>query len=173
MILDRIHMKNFYAYRDQEVDFSRYKNELVVIKGKNGAGKSTIFEAIIWGLFGKTIRKSTEEAIVNSYRRKGCEVLLLLNKGKGKILRGKKPNKLVFIVDGNNLTKDTVTSTQAVINKYFNIDYKTFMASMVFGQHSDIDFLSVTAEDKRTIIRNFLSLDDIFSLRDFIRKFKS
>ena len=73
-----LEMNNFYSYENQVIELGKYENEVVIIKGGNGAGKSTIFEAIIWGFTGRTIRKSVELAIINTQRQKQCYVKLTL-----------------------------------------------------------------------------------------------
>ena len=165
-------MQNFYGYKNETIDFSKYRKGIVLIKGKNGSGKSTIFEAIVWALSGKTIRKSTEVAMVNSDVGKNLLVEIRLH-GDIVIRRGKKPGFLEFWVKGENLARDSVTATQAVIDDRLKLNYKVLMASMIFGQHSSLEFLNASAEDKRVIIRNFLGLEEIFELRDEIRDKKS
>lgn len=165
-----------------QLDFSKYSGIVRVIGknkdtgGSNGSGKSSIFEAVVWGLFGKTIRKSTEEALINCDAKKGCEVILEIERegiGIISIHRGKKPTFLKFYVNSEVRTQDHASHTQELIEKTLDTDYKTFVAAILFGQHVDIDFLSSSADDKRNIIRNFLNLDNIFSLRDKIREIKS
>lgn len=182
MKLLKILIRNFYSIKEIELDFTKYSGIVQVIGknkdtgGSNGSGKSSIFEAVVWGIFGRTIRKSTEEALVNCDVKKHCEVILELEReGYGKITihRGKKPTFLKVFINGEPRTLDHALRTQELIEATLETDYKTFVASILFGQHVDVDFLSSSAEDKRTIIRNFLSLDNIFSLRDKIRGFKS
>tara|TARA_Y100000034_G_scaffold127218_1_gene179691 strand:+ start:311 stop:1894 length:1584 start_codon:yes stop_codon:yes gene_type:complete len=178
MKINKLKIQNFYSIRELELSFDDYKG-LVVIKGKNkdtggsnGSGKSIIFEALIWGLFGKTIRKSNEEALVNSTAKKKCVVTVTLNNDTV-IVRGRKPTKLEFHMGEDILTQESVIETQKLIERILNTNYKVFMSSMVFGQHAKTDFLSATPEDKRVIIRNFLNLDDIFQKRDKIKEYKS
>ena len=178
MKINSISIKNFYSIQDVEINFDKYSG-LVIIKGKNldtgganGAGKSAIFEAVVWGLFGKTIRKSNEEALVNNKARKHCEVSVVVDNSI-RITRGRKPTKLEFEVDEVSLTQPTIVETQGLIEERLNTNYKVFMASMVFGQHNNVDFLGASPDDKRTIIRNFLNLEDMFQKRDKIRGFKS
>jgi len=182
MKLRKIFIKNFYSIKEAELDFTKYSGIVQIIGknkdtgGSNGSGKSSLFEAVVWGLFGKTIRKSTEEALINCDTKKNCEVILEVEReGDGivTIHRGKKPTFLKLFVDGDILTQDHANNTQALIEKTLETDYKTFVAAILFGQHVDIDFLSSSADDKRNIIRNFLNLDNIFQLRDKIRTIKS
>lgn len=182
MILKHIKAKNFYSFKELDLDLLQFKN-IVYVKGinrdsggSNGSGKSSILEMIVFGLFGKTIRKSTEEALINCDNRKALVVELDVAKlgvGEVKIVRGKRPNILNFYLGGQDLTQENALKTQEKIEQTLGLSYKTFIASIVFGQHSDLEFLSATADDKRTIIRNFLNLEEIFTWRDKIKDLKS
>jgi exonuclease SbcC len=182
MILKHIKAKNFYSFKELDLNLLQFKN-IVYVKGinrdtggSNGSGKSSILEMIVFGLFGKTIRKSTEEALINCDSRKALIVELdvcKLGVGEVKIIRGKRPNILNFYLDGQDLTQENALKTQEKIEHTLGLSYKTFIASIVFGQHSDLEFLSATTEDKRIIIRNFLNLEEIFTWRDKIKDLKS
>ena len=181
MKIEKIKIQNFYSFKDVEVDVKNYRG-LTVIKGKNedtggsnGSGKSALVEAIYFGLTGKTIRKSTEDSLVNNQEKKKClvEVTVMHNDVPVVITRQKKPTKLSFVANGEDLTRESVSSTQKAIDEYFNINHKVLLASMFFGQSNDTSFLECTPDDKRTIIRNFLNLDDLFNMRDRIKSHKS
>ena len=181
MKIEKIKIQNFYSFKDASVNFGDYRG-LTVIKGKNkdtggsnGSGKSVLVEAVYFGLTGKTIRKSTEDSLVNNVAKKHCmvEIHLTHNNERVIITRHKKPTRLEFHVGEENRTKDNVGATQAEINSVLNINHKVLLASMFFGQSNDVSFLDSTADDKRTIIRNFLNLEDLFSMRDKIKTHKS
>ena len=99
MKIKSIKIQNFYSFEKVHVNFDKFKNIILIkgqnkdAKGSNGAGKSAFAEAIYFGLTGKTIRKSTEEAIVHVKHKKNCLVELSLDNGI-RILRQKKPSKL-------------------------------------------------------------------------------
>lgn len=182
MILKRLRAKNFYSFKSLDLDLSKFKN-IVYVRGvnrdsggSNGSGKSSVLEMITFALFGKTIRKSTEDALINCDNKKNLEVEITLEKkgiGQAVITRGKRPNVLNFYLGGVDMTQENAIKTQEKIEKELSLSYKTFVASIVFGQHVDLEFLSASADDKRTIVRNFLNLDDIFSWRDKIKELKS
>ena len=178
----RLKASNFYSFKKCELDFTKYSG-IVYVKGKNhdtggsnGSGKSLINEIISYSIHGKTLRKSTEEAMVNVDAKKSltCEVEIE-KEGIGRVFirRGRKPTYLNFFVNGRDETQENAIKTQEKIEKVLGVDYKTFAASVVFGQHVDLDFLGASRDDKRTIIRNFLNLEDMFSLRDKIKDVKS
>ena len=178
MKINKVEITNFYSIKDVKLSFDKYKG-IVLIEGQNkdtggsnGSGKSALIEAVVWGLFGKTIRKSTEEALVNNQTKKGCVVRVTINKDYV-IERGKKPVFLKFFHKDKELTQDNATNTQALIEETLNTNYKIFLASTVFGQQNNIEFINATPEDKRTIIKNFLNLDDLFAMRDTVKYLKS
>ena len=181
MKIEKINIQNFYSFKNASLDFQNYSG-LTVIKGKNkdtggsnGSGKSALVEALYFGLTGKTIRKSTEDSLVNNQAKKKCVVRLELvhNDQYVIITRQKKPTKLEFLVGEEDRTQDTVAATQAQINSFLNINHKVLLASMFFGQANDISFLDSNADDKRNIIRTFLDLDNLFGMRDKIKTYKS
>jgi DNA repair exonuclease SbcCD ATPase subunit len=178
MKIDKVKIKNFYCFVSAELDFSRYSG-LTLIKGvnkdnfgSNGSGKSALLEAVFFGLTGKTVRKSTEPAIINNKTKKRCIVEIHLNNGV-MIRRSKKPTKLELFVDGVNQTKQHASATQDYIDELINTNYKILLSSMFFGQSNNLNFLDATSNDKRVILRNFLNLEEIFVLRDRIKEFKS
>ncbi len=178
MKIKNIKIQNFYSFESTEVNFDKFKNIILIkgqnkdAKGSNGSGKSAFIEAIYFGLTGKTIRKSTEDAMVHVKHKKKCLVELTLDNGM-KITRQKKPSKLHVLIDGKDETKESIAKTQQYIDEVLNLNYKVLLSSMFFGQGNSVTFLECSAEDKRNIIKNFLDLDDIFSMRDRIKSHKA
>ncbi len=178
MKINQINLKNFYSYKSVEVVFDNYQG-INSIEGKNkddggsnGVGKSTIIEGVAWVIFGSTLRKSTEEAMVNNQEQKACEGEIVINDNL-RIVRGRRPSKLEFYVNGETRTKESARETQKEIEKELNISFKVFAASFVFGQHNSMHFLSSSPDDKRLIMRSFLNLDDVFSKRVTVKQLKS
>ena len=182
MLIKRFRAKNFYSFKTVELEFSDYSG-IVRVTGKNqdsggsnGSGKSSIFEAICWGIYGKTIRSSNEESLVNNQTGKDCQVCIELfkeNLGDVKITRTKRPTSLNLEVNGSNRNKENVSETQKYIEELLETDYKSFLASIVFGQHSEVSFLDSSPEDKRNIIRNCFNLEEVFSNRNSVKELKS
>ena len=178
MKIKNIKIKNFYSFVDVSLDLTKHEGLTLIkgynkdAKGSNGAGKSALVEAVYFGLTGKTIRKSTEDALLHNQAKKGCSVELELDGGIV-IKRSKKPTKLELFIDGEPQIQASVVHTQQRIDELLNTNYKVLMCSMFFGQSNDLNFLDCSADDKRVIIRNFLNLEDIFSMRDRIKSKKS
>jgi len=178
MKIKSIKIQNFYSFESVKLDFDKFNNIVLIkginkdVKGSNGAGKSALVEAVFFALTGKTIRKSTEDAMVHVKHKKNCFVDLHLDNGM-RIFRQKKPSKLQVFLSGKEETRESIIKTQEYIDQVLNINYKVLLSSMFFGQGNTNTFLECSAEDKRNIIKNFLDLDDIFSMRDRIKTYKS
>ena len=106
MKIKKIEISNFYSIKKASVDFTKFDG-LVQIEGhnkdtgdSNGAGKSAIIEAVVWGLFGKTIRKSNEAAILNNQNPKNCCVRIEVDDLV--IERCKKPTNLFVYLNGED-----------------------------------------------------------------------
>lgn len=178
MKIHSISFKNFYSYHEAKLDLSKYASGLVSIEGinkdsggSNGAGKSVILEALVFALFGRTIRKSNEQAMVNVQAKRGMEVTLEVENMV--IRRCRKPSSLEVWVNGENRTQAHASRTQELIERELGVDYKTFMSAAVFGQHSTVDFLDANPDDKRKIINSFLNLSYIFDKKAEIKERRS
>ena len=182
MKIKQLQIKNFLSVQKAYINFDEFDG-LTVIKGKNldtggsnGAGKSTIVEAVYFALTGKTLRKSTEASLVNFQAKKGLEVAVKFEKSDGTevvVYRSKKPTKMQITVDGQDVTAGHRDGSQSRLDEIIGAPHKVLAASMFFGQSNDLNFLDASPTVKREIIRNFLNLDDLFSMRDSIRDFKS
>jgi len=182
MIIKLLKANNFYSFSEIELDFTSFSGIVRILGdnkdsgGSNGAGKSVVFEAVTWGIFGSTIRKSTDTALINSQAGSDCSVCVVIEKehvGTIVVNRAKKPSSLTVEVNGQVIQKERATETQAFLEELLETDYKSFLASVVFGQHSTFTFLDSTPEDKRKIIKNCFNLDDIFSKRTSVKTLKS
>jgi DNA repair exonuclease SbcCD ATPase subunit len=180
MKINKVIIENFLSVEKTELDFDKYEGLVHVIgqnrdtspHSSNGAGKSSLIEAVVFALFGKTIRKTSEKSLVNAFTKGRCKVVLHVNDNVV-ITRTKKPPSLIVEVEGKSVTKEGVSQTQDYLEEILNINYHVFLASIVFGQQNNINFLSCTAEEKRSIIQNFLNLTDLFKHRSKIRSLKS
>jgi len=178
MKINQVEIYNFYSAKDMSITFDDYEG-IVLIEGQNkdtggsnGAGKSIIIESVVWGLFGQTVRKSTEEALVNNQAKKKCLVRLRVNDNIV-IERGKRPTTLHVYQDGVDITRANQRETQAMLDELLGINYKVFLSSSVFGQQNNLEFLAASPDDKRIILKNFLNLDQLFDLRESVKFLKS
>ena len=167
-----VELANFLSYGNQPTRFNLDTNESVLIIGRNedvgdggearnGVGKSSAIQAILFALYGKGIEpKLKSDDFVNIKNGKKLEVKLTFEKG-GKeytIIRKRKPASLELFVDGEPATLDTMKNTDQVIESIIGMPYEIFMLTFVMTPHID-SFLSVTPSDQRSMIEAMLSLD--------------
>jgi DNA repair exonuclease SbcCD ATPase subunit len=180
MKINSVEIENFLSIKKDKVNFDSFKG-LVQVKGKNkdtkpfssnGAGKSALIEAVVFALFGKTIRKTTEKSVTHVQSKEACKVVLKVNNNVT-VTRTKKPPSLIVDVGGTNCTKEGIQQTQQYLEETLNTNYNIFLASIVFGQQNGVNFLSSTPDEKRSIIQNFLNVTDLFRYRSKIRSLKS
>ena len=180
MQLNKLEIYNFLSVKEAVVNFDSYGNLVRIVgknfdtkpTGSNGAGKSTIIEAVMFALFGKTIRKTNDKSLKNYHTKGKCRVVLTVNKDTI-IERVKKAPMLSVTVGDENCTQESIQATQKYLEQILNINHNVFLASIVFGQSNGTDFLTASAEEKRAIIQNFLSVGDLFKNRSTIKSLKS
>ncbi len=175
--------KNFFCYGKEgfSVDFTNYGN-VVVIKGKNldvspdvddekhssnGVGKSSIIDAIVYGLFGKTVKnpsKIKQADVINNQVGKNLEVEVLWDDYR--VVRTRKPDSLRLWKsdtatwnDTTEITLGGMPATQKEIENILGLNYETFINIVVFTDDSTSSFLECDAPSKRQIVENLLSLE--------------
>ena len=174
MILFKVvRWKNFLSTGNvfTEVNLNDTSNSLIV--GENGAGKSTILDALTFGLFGKAFRKINKPGLVNSVNEKGCEVQIEFNtNGKDyKVVRGIKPNLFQIYCDDTLLNQDSASKDyQEHLEKFIlKMNYKSFTQIVILGSASFTPFMQLSPADRRTVIEDLLDIQ-IFSVMSTIAK---
>ena len=122
ILFENISYKNFLAAGNTPIKLNLKNNSTTLIVGQNGAGKSTMIEAIVFALFNKSFRKVNKQQLVNSINEKDCvvEVDFSIGKKKYKVIRGMKPNKFEIWVDGKMLDQvSSVLINKSISNKIF------------------------------------------------------
>jgi len=180
MKINRVEIENFLSVQKATIDFDKLSN-LVLVKGRNkdvkpessnGAGKSTIIEAVVFALFGKTLRKTSAKSLKNFNTKGKCSVKLTINDNIV-IERVKSPPQLKLHINGVTEIQDSIASTQKRLESLLNTNINIFLASMVFGQENSMSFLTATPEEKRDILQSFLNMQELFAHRTAIKKLKS
>ncbi len=178
MIPRRLKLRNFLSYRECEVDFLPLRREgrdaataVAVLWGKNGAGKSSLLEAMSWALW-KQARGSNDDDIVRGEETEAV-VEFEFDVGVGEharrylVIRRKSRRKSVtldfFLVheDGSRttLTGGVVTETQAAINQHVRMDYDTFVSSAFVAQGRADEFTSKKPAQRKEVFRKILGLE--------------
>jgi DNA repair exonuclease SbcCD ATPase subunit len=146
-----------------------------LIIGKNGHGKSTLLDALCFGLFGKPFRNITKGQLVNSVNGKACKVVVRFEtEGKEySVTRGIKPNLFEIHVDGKLLQQDAATKDyQKVLeSQILKYTHKTFTQVVILGASSFTPFMKLPAGHRREVIEDILDIK-IFSTMGSVLKEK-
>jgi DNA repair exonuclease SbcCD ATPase subunit len=159
---------NFFT----EIDLVRSQNTLII--GNNGSGKSTILDALTFGLFGKPYRKINKPQLPNSINEKDCvvEVEFSIGQKNYKVVRGIKPNIFEIYVDGKLLNQDAASRDyQEVLEKsILKLNYKSFTQIVILGSASFTPFMQLSAADRRAIIEDLLDIQIFSSMNTLLKQ---
>ena len=156
-----------------EIKLNNTSNTLVV--GENGSGKSTMLDALCFGLFGKAFRNITKPSLLNSINNKDCVVEIEFDTGNKsyKIVRGIKPNIFEIWCDGVLINQDAAARDyQEYLEKFIiKLNYKSFTQIVILGSASFVPFMQLSNSDRRAIIEDLLDIQ-IFSTMNGLLKDK-
>jgi DNA repair exonuclease SbcCD ATPase subunit len=172
----KLRWKNFLSTGNSftEVDFTTYKTTLVV--GHNGAGKSTMLDALAFALFGKAHRNISKPQLVNSINNKSClvEVEFNVSGSELKVVRGIKPNVFEIWKDGIMINQSSHSKEYQKIleQNILKLNHKSFHQIVVLGSSSFIPFMQLPAQHRRDVIEDLLDIN-VFSKMNQLLKEKN
>ena len=168
-----IRWKNLLASGNAFTQVKLNTDSSTLIIGENGSGKSTILDALTFGLFGRPFRSINKNQLVNSINQGGTEVEIEFSIGSKEyvIKRGISKNFFTIYQDGKLLNQDaSVRDYQEFLEKtILKLNYKSFTQIVILGSSSFIPFMRLKASDRRTIIEDLLDIE-IFSVMNYLLK---
>ena len=173
IIFKNIRYKNFLSTGNQFIEIPLNKNKTTLIIGKNGAGKSTILDALTFGLFGKPFRKINKPQLVNSIIQKNTvvEIDFSIGNNEYRIIRGIKP--AIFEIYKNDdlidQSAESIDYQEYLEKNIFRFNQKTFSQVVILGSANFQPFMQLTTAQRREIIEDILNLK-IFSSMNTILK---
>ena len=172
---ENIRWKNLLSTGNQwtQIDFAKFSSTLII--GTNGAGKSTILDALTFVLFNKPFRKITKGQLVNSTNEKDCRVEVEFGIGtrEYKVVRGIKPAVFEIWVDGKMMNQDSAANDQQknLENNILKLNYKSFTQIVVLGSSAFVPFMQLNNTHRREVIEDLLDIR-IFSAMNSVIKDK-
>jgi len=174
IIFQKVRWKNFLSTGNSFTEINLTKSPNTLIVGNNGAGKSTILDALCFGLFGKPFRKINKPQLLNSINQQQCVVEIEFSIGKKnyKVIRGIKPNMFEVycndvMVDQDAKAKDYQEHLEKFILK---LNYKTFTQVVILGSASFVPFMQLSPGDRRAIIEDLLDIQIFSSMNSIVKE---
>ena len=173
ILFEKLRYKNFLSTGNQftEIDFTKSSNTLIV--GNNGAGKSTMLDALTFSLFGKSYRGVNKPQLINSVNEKDClvEIEFKIGTTNWKVIRGIKPSVFQIIKNGELLNSDAATKDQQnwFEGTVLKMNYKSFTQIVILGSSNFVPFMQLPAAARREVIEDLLDIKIFSSMNSVIK----
>jgi DNA repair exonuclease SbcCD ATPase subunit len=175
ILFQKIRWKNFLSTGNQFTEINFTNNSTNLIVGTNGAGKSTVLDALTFSLFGKPFRKINKPQLVNTVNEKDCKVEVEFSIGttEWKVVRGIKPAVFEIYRNGSALDQSSAALDQQkwLEQNVLKMNYKSFTQIVILGSSTFVPFMQLPAAHRREVIEDLLDIK-IFSSMNLIIKDK-
>jgi len=174
ILFKRLRWKNLLSTGNHFTEILLNGNPNTLIVGTNGSGKSTMLDALCFGLFGKPFRNINKPNLLNSINGKDCVVEIEFSVGNKeyKIVRGIKPNVFEIYQDAVLLNQDAaVRDYQDYLEKFvLKLNYKSFTQIVILGSASFTPFMQLSAADRRAIIEDLLDIQIFSTMNSLVKE---
>ena len=174
ILFKTIRWKNFLSTGNHytEVDFTQNKTNLII--GTNGAGKSTVLDALTFSLFGKPFRKINKPQLINSTNDRECRVEVEFSIGsvEWKVIRGIKPAVFEIWRNGAVLDQSAAALDQQkwLEQNVLKMNYKSFTQIVILGSSTFVPFMQLPAAHRREVIEDLLDIKIFSSMNTVIKE---
>jgi len=174
IIFKKIRWRNFLSTGQHftEVNFQTSNTNLII--GSNGAGKSTILDALTFVLFNKPFRKINKPQLVNTTNEKEClvEIEFSINSKEYKISRGIKPNIFDIVVDGKTLNReaDDRSMQKLLEENILKLNYKSFTQIVILGSSTFVPFMQLSSANRREVIEDLLDIRIFSTMNSLVKE---
>jgi len=174
IIFEKVRWKNFLSTGNSFTEINLQKSPNTLIIGNNGAGKSTILDALCFGLFGKPFRKINKPQLLNSINNQAAvvEIEFSIGKKQYKVIRGIKPNTFEVWCNGVMVDQDAKAKDyQEHLEKFIlKLNYKSFTQVVILGSASFVPFMQLSPADRRAIIEDLLDIQIFSSMMGVVKE---
>ena len=149
IIFKKVRYKNFLSTGQQFIEINLNEAPTTLVVGHNGAGKSTMLDALCFGLFSKPFRAVKKDQLINTINEKDCivEVEFVIGKKEYKIIRGIKPNLFEIWCNGDMLNQDAaIRDYQKHLEQHIlKLNFRSFTQVVILGNASFVPFMQLHA----------------------------
>ena len=172
---ETVRWKNFLSTGNNFTEIQLDRNNTTLIIGENGSGKSTILDALCFGLFGKPFRNINKAQLINSVNASAAvvEVEFRIGSKKVKVIRGIKPNVFEIYINGKMYNQDANARDyqKYLEQQILKLNYRSFTQVVILGSSTFVPFMQLKARHRREVVEEILDIQ-IFSLMNMLLKQK-
>ena len=173
IIFEKISWKNFLSTGNHLTQVNLSSDPTTLIIGANGAGKSTILDALTFSLYGKSFRKINKAQLINSTNEKDCFVSIQfsINGVDWKVERGIKPNIFKIFKNGEELNQSSSALDQQkwLEQSVLKMNYKSFTQIVILGSSTFVPFMQLPAASRREVVEDLLDIRIFSSMNVLIK----
>ena len=173
IIFEKVRWKNFLSTGNQFTEIDLNRNETTLIIGENGAGKSTVLDALCFALFGKPFRTISKSQLVNTVNAMETvvEIEFSIASRKYKVIRSIKPNKFEIWQNDKMLNQEANNRDYQKIleQQILKLNYRSFTQVVILGSSTFVPFMQLKAKFRREVVEDLLDIK-IFSMMNIILK---
>ena len=165
--------KNFLSTGNHPTSVSLDSDNTSLIIGTNGAGKSTILDALTFSLYGKSFRKINKGQLINTTNEKNCfvEIEFIVNSTEWRVERGIKPNIFKIYRDGEELNQNSSAIDQQkwLEQNVLKMNYKSFTQIVILGSSSFVPFMQLPTNSRREVVEDLLDIKIFSSMNEIVK----
>jgi len=169
----KISWQNFLSTGNHKTEIKLNEKSTTLIVGTNGAGKSTILDALTFVLYGKSFRKINKTQLINSTNEKNCfvDIEFSVNSTEWKIERGIKPNIFKIYRNGEELDQShsVVDQQKWLEQNVLKMNYKSFTQIVILGSSTFVPFMQLPTSSRREVVEDLLDIKIFSSMNDTIK----
>jgi len=173
ILFKQIAYRNFLSSGNQPTGIKFIDTQTTLIVGANGSGKSTMLDALCFGLFNKAFRKINKSQLINSTNEKEClvEIDFSIGTKEYKVKRGIKPNIFEIWIDGilQNQAASSADQQKQLEDSILKLNYKSFTQIVILGSASFVPFMQLSTANRREVVEDLLDIK-IFSAMNAVIK---
>ena len=173
ILFHKIRWKNLLSTGNQFTEVNLNKDQTTLIIGTNGAGKSTVLDALCFSLYGKAFRKINKSQLINSTNEKGTvvEIEFSVNGTDWKVIRGIKPNTFEIYRDDKLLDQShsAVDQQKWLEQNVLKMNYKSFTQIVILGSSSFVPFMQLPTSSRREVVEELLDIKIFSSMNSLIK----